>query len=149
MNSKRLTVIFLFLLSFGGNVLCQELDVSDIKRIDSHVREAGPLADRHVRYGFGRNNRTLNPSYHLFSSGMYVYQRCISPVIVRKCAYSPSCSAYSKALIREYGLLKGSICTADRLMRCNRISLADPDTYQLIDRSDGHIHETVDRYRIR
>ena len=80
---------------------------------------------------------------------MYIYQRCVSPVIARSCAFSPTCSGYSKALINEYGLAKGVVCTADRLMRCNRISLADHTNILLINPIDGHIHESVDRYRLK
>ena len=94
-------------------------------------RKPGAMGERTVRYGFRAEQHSVNPFYHLLSAGMYVYQRCVSPVIARSCAYSPSCSGYSKALIKEYGLLKGSVCTADRLMRCNRITLADPATSDL------------------
>ncbi len=112
-------------------------------------RKPGAMGERTVHYGFRAGQHSVNPFYHLLSAGMYVYQRCVSPVIARSCAYSPSCSGYSKALIKEYGLLKGSVCTADRLMRCNRITLADPATYRLVDSRDGHVHESVDRYKKR
>lgn len=102
---------------------------------------------RHVTYGFTPGRRTLNPFYHLFSSCMYGYQAILSPLLMRNCAYSPSCSAYSKNLIREYGLLKGIFLTADRLSRCNRISMSDINNKYLLEEGHGHIHETVDRYR--
>ena len=78
---------------------------------------------------------------------MFAYQKVISPVIARHCAYSPTCSAYSKELIREYGLAKGICLTADRLTRCTRIALTGADTYFLIDEGHGHIQETPERYR--
>ena len=106
------------------------------------------VAERTIHYGFG-NRLTINPFYHLLASSMYLYQRLVSPVLSRSCAFTPTCSAYSKALIKEYGLVKGTICTADRLSRCNRISMADRSTYRQIDPNDGHIHETVERYRLK
>lgn len=127
----------------------QSLSDSDMQLICASERSAGDLGERHVRYGFKAGKKTINPIYHLLSASMYFYQRCVSPVISRSCAFSPTCSGYSKALIKEYGLLKGSICTADRLMRCNRISLADPSNYSQIDPKDGHIHESVKRYSKR
>lgn len=139
----------LFLTPLQAGAQTNTLSASDLQLVrDTQVRQDGPV-DRHVHYGFGNKRQRFNPIYHVLSSSMYLYQRCISPVISRSCAFAPSCSGYSKALIAEYGLAKGVICSADRLMRCNRISLADPITYSLIDIHDGHIHESVDRYRLR
>jgi len=101
---------------------------------------------RAVVYGFSENKKkNFNPIYHLFSSSMYVYQSVISPQLSTRCAYSPSCSAYSKDLIKRYGFLKGLFCTTDRLMRCNRIALADAPVL-LFDPQDKKIHEDAERY---
>lgn len=140
--------VILVLLLLGGRAMAQ-LTSDDMQRLRGKHINRPELTERHVHYGFGNKNQRFNPIYHLLSSSMYLYQRCISPVISRSCAYAPSCSGYSKALIAEYGLAKGVVCSADRLMRCNRISLADPSTYFLIDPKDGHIHESVQRYRLR
>ncbi len=102
---------------------------------------------RSVTYGFTPGKRTWNPAYHVLSSGMYVYQKVVSPLLATSCIYRPTCSAYSKALIHEYGLLKGTFLTADRLMRCNRIALTDLNNKYILLGSHGSINETVDRYR--
>lgn len=47
------------------------------------------------------------------------YQRVISPALPRRCKYHPTCSAYASQAIREYGILRGSVLGAWRLMRCN------------------------------
>ena len=47
------------------------------------------------------------------------YQRLISPALPRRCKYHPTCSAYSAQAIREYGILRGSVLAAWRLLRCN------------------------------
>jgi len=47
------------------------------------------------------------------------YQRLISPALPRRCKYHPTCSAYASQAIREYGILRGSVLGAWRLMRCN------------------------------
>jgi putative membrane protein insertion efficiency factor len=48
-----------------------------------------------------------------------LYQRFISPAIPRRCKYEPTCSRYALNAIREYGILKGLVLAAWRLLRCN------------------------------
>lgn len=48
-----------------------------------------------------------------------LYQRVISPVLPRRCKYHPSCSQYAVTAIRRYGILKGLVLAAWRLLRCN------------------------------
>jgi putative membrane protein insertion efficiency factor len=48
-----------------------------------------------------------------------VYQRVISPAIPRRCKYEPTCSRYAVEAIREYGILRGAVLAAWRLLRCN------------------------------
>jgi uncharacterized protein len=47
------------------------------------------------------------------------YQRFVSPGIPRRCKYHPSCSQYSVTAIRRYGILRGLVLSAWRLLRCN------------------------------
>ncbi len=48
-----------------------------------------------------------------------LYQRAISPAIPQRCKYYPSCSAYAVAAIRRYGILRGVVLAAWRVLRCN------------------------------
>ena len=48
-----------------------------------------------------------------------VYQRAISPAIPQRCKYHPTCSRYAVDAIREYGILRGAVLAAWRLLRCN------------------------------
>ncbi len=50
------------------------------------------------------------------------YQRLISPALPRRCKYHPTCSAYATQAIRSYGILRGSVLAAWRLLRCNPFS---------------------------
>lgn len=51
-----------------------------------------------------------------------VYQRLISPAIPARCKYYPSCSSYAVSALREFGIVRGSILAAWRLLRCNPFS---------------------------
>lgn len=56
-----------------------------------------------------------------------VYQRLVSPFLGQRCKYHPTCSAYAVGALREYGLLRGSILAAWRLLRCNPWSYGGVD----------------------
>jgi len=47
------------------------------------------------------------------------YQRFISPALPPSCRFYPSCSTYALEAVGKYGLLKGSVLAAWRLMRCH------------------------------
>ena len=47
------------------------------------------------------------------------YQRAISPALPQRCKYHPSCSQYAIHALRGYGLGRGSVLAAWRLLRCH------------------------------
>ena len=53
---------------------------------------------------------------------LLAYRRVLSPVLPARCKYHPSCSAYAEQAIREYGILRGLVLGAWRLLRCNPLS---------------------------
>ena len=59
---------------------------------------------------------------HLAIALIRVYQRCLSPLLPPGCRFEPSCSHYSVEALREQGLLKGSILTGWRILRCNPLN---------------------------
>jgi putative membrane protein insertion efficiency factor len=50
------------------------------------------------------------------------YQRWISPSRPRRCRYEPTCSAYAVESIERFGVLRGGVLAAWRLLRCNPFS---------------------------
>jgi putative membrane protein insertion efficiency factor len=50
------------------------------------------------------------------------YQRFISPALPRRCKYEPTCSLYAVQAITRYGILRGTVLAAWRLLRCNPFS---------------------------
>jgi uncharacterized protein len=58
---------------------------------------------------------------------IFLYQRVISPGLPRRCRYEPTCSRYAVQAIGEYGILKGLVLAAWRLLRCNPWSLGGYD----------------------
>ena len=50
------------------------------------------------------------------------YRRWVSPSLPRRCRYEPTCSAYAMQAVRRFGVLRGSLLAAWRLLRCNPFS---------------------------
>ncbi|MCU0651369.1 MAG: membrane protein insertion efficiency factor YidD [Candidatus Omnitrophica bacterium] len=50
------------------------------------------------------------------------YQRYVRPALPCSCRFVPSCSEYAAQAIIKYGLFKGSILAAARLLRCHPFS---------------------------
>jgi len=72
-----------------------------------------------------------------------VYQRVLSPLLGPRCKYHPSCSEYAVQAIGSYGILRGTVLAAWRLLRCNPFSHGgyDPVSQQtLFPRAHAHSH---------
>ena len=50
------------------------------------------------------------------------YRRFVSPMLPPSCRFTPSCSLYTLQAIEKYGLLKGILMGARRLLRCHPFS---------------------------
>lgn len=48
-----------------------------------------------------------------------LYQKFISSQDGPTCNFQPTCSRFGMACIQEYGMIRGLLLTADRLLRCN------------------------------
>ena len=55
----------------------------------------------------------------LFLAPVRLYQRFISPLLPARCRYHPTCSAYAVDAVRGYGVFRGTVLAAWRLLRCN------------------------------
>ena len=47
------------------------------------------------------------------------YRHTLGLYVGGRCKYHPSCSQYALDALREHGLLRGTVLTAWRLLRCN------------------------------
>jgi uncharacterized protein len=50
------------------------------------------------------------------------YQRWVSPAFGPRCRYYPSCSEYAVQAVERFGILRGLVLAAWRLLRCNPFS---------------------------
>ncbi|MCU0455243.1 MAG: membrane protein insertion efficiency factor YidD [Bacteroidales bacterium] len=68
--------------------------------------------------------KKLNPLNAAFGGAMFVYQNVLSKHLSSGCLYTPTCSEFSKQAVREYGIIKGTLLSFDRLSRCNPLTAA-------------------------
>lgn len=87
-----------------------------------------------------------NPVSMVLEGSMWLYQNVISPELSSPCPYEISCSNFAKQSITAFGVVKGMAIAADRLMRCNRISLMDIPSVDF-DQATHHILDDPSRYR--
>lgn len=88
-----------------------------------------------------------NPFTLALTGSMYLYQNVLSAQMGRQCLYDLSCSNFSKQAITEFGLVKGVFLTADRLLRCNRISALDLNPINLNPKT-GRFTDLPRQYRL-
>jgi len=50
------------------------------------------------------------------------YRRFVSPMLPSSCRFTPSCSLYTLQAVERFGLLKGCLMGARRLLRCHPFS---------------------------
>lgn len=87
-----------------------------------------------------------NPVSLTLKGSMWLYQHVISPELSSPCPYEISCSNFAKKSIEEFGVVKGMAIAADRLMRCNRISLMEIPAMDF-DPVSHHILDDPSRYK--
>ncbi len=61
----------------------------------------------------------MSPARAIAVAPIRFYQRVVSPALPARCKYYPTCSAYAAQALREYGILRGLVLAAWRLLRCN------------------------------
>ena len=73
-----------------------------------------------------------------------LYQKFISSQDGPTCSFHPSCSRFGMAAIKEYGIMRGILLTADRLLRCNGSQSQhyhiDPNTEKYVDPISDYSH---------
>ena len=64
----------------------------------------------------------MSPARRLAIAPLRLYQAVISPALGPRCKFYPSCSEYAVQAIAQFGILRGLVLAAWRLLRCNPFS---------------------------
>jgi putative membrane protein insertion efficiency factor len=83
------------------------------------IRKANPITTPKPQEAV-RFNLQETSELKLAAAGLIrLYQEFISSQDGPACNFVPSCSRFGMACIQEYGMVRGLLLTADRLLRCN------------------------------
>ena len=58
------------------------------------------------------------------------YRQFVSPMLPPSCRFTPSCSLYTLQAVERYGLIRGSLMGARRVLRCHPFSKGGFDPVQ-------------------
>ena len=90
-------------------------EVSDL----AFIRKSNPITVPKPKEVI-RFNPSETSELKLAATGLIrLYQKFISSQDGPTCNFQPTCSRFGMACIREYGVARGILLTADRLLRCN------------------------------
>ena len=108
------------------------------------ILRANPIQISHQKQEAIPFNPRESTPIRLFSTGLIrLYQKYISTQDLPACNFSPSCSRFGMGSIQEYGVFRGVLLTADRLLRDNGIML---HTHYSFDEAIGKYIDPVEAY---
>lgn len=71
----------------------------------------------------------------IYTAPVIFYRKFISPLKRPSCKYYPTCSTYALTALKRFGLIKGTILSVNRILRCNPWSMGGidpvPEEYHL------------------
>ncbi|MBK6995510.1 MAG: membrane protein insertion efficiency factor YidD [Lewinellaceae bacterium] len=130
---KIALTISLFLLA--GNLFAQPERVAQLRGVP-HVKgdiallgqafAATPKPRLSEQFSLSRENP--NELQTVLSGLFLVYKSFFSSQDNQRCSFHPSCSEFGLEAVKKLGVVRGIICTCDRLTRCNGFS---PRQYEI------------------
>ncbi|MDA3893158.1 MAG: membrane protein insertion efficiency factor YidD [Salinivirgaceae bacterium] len=141
-------ILIMVMLFINASIVLAQNSSDDFNLLKENTPSGLHPHTHHVEFGIANNRNAFikyNPVTLSLSTLMFTYQKWVSPQVSSNCYFEPTCSRYSVLLFKQFGIVKGTLATADRLMRCDRISATTfhPISFSTV---DGKIHETPNRY---
>lgn len=117
---KNLLTILLF-LPIAELPAQQALQKTDVALLQQAFKPA-PRAKLSEQFSLSRENP--NELQAVLSGLFLVYKSFLSSQDNQRCSFHPSCSEFGLEAVKKLGVVRGIICTCDRLTRCNGFSPA-------------------------
>jgi putative membrane protein insertion efficiency factor len=134
---------------FSASGFAQSINLSaDLMLVDSVSKQQAQHSEKRP-YIFKNQPKTFsncNPASLIYGGSLYVYQNFVSQHFSADCLYDPSCSDFSKQVVKEYGLIKGGLLSFDRLSRCNRIAATGLNP-AMINKKTHRFSDSVKKYK--
>ena len=131
------STITIFLFSSIFSVLTDAGEIEDLL----YIRQSNPiLKENSVKEN--SFNLTETSELKLVATGLIrLYQKYISSQDGPTCQFTPTCSRFCMGCIQEYGMFRGILLAADRLLRCNG---QQPHFYQMDLKMNKYIDPITD-----
>jgi putative component of membrane protein insertase Oxa1/YidC/SpoIIIJ protein YidD len=100
-------------------LLAQKADKQDIALLNQAFG-AAPKVRLAQQYSLSKENS--NELQAVLSGLFLVYKSFFSSQDNQRCSFHPSCSEFGLEAVKKLGVIRGIICTCDRLTRCNGFS---------------------------
>ncbi len=127
-----LTILTLLL---AGNLFGQTKSVAQLQGVPHFSRDVSLLhqafsAKPKVRLSeqFSLSRENPNELQAVLSGLFLFYKSFLSSQDNQRCSFHPSCSEYGLEAVKKLGVVRGIMCTCDRLTRCNGFS---PQQYDI------------------
>ena len=91
------------------------------------ARAAGRAGEARPTVDAAQVGRAARTARALVIAPVIAYRKLISPALPRRCKYEPTCSQYAVDAVRRFGILRGLVLAAWRLLRCNPFSYGGYD----------------------
>jgi len=111
-------------------LLTSELYAQSIQHQDIALLNQAFSTQPKVRLGeqFSLSRENPNELQAVFSGLFLFYKSFLSSQDNQRCSFHPSCSEFGLEAVKKFGVVRGIICTCDRLTRCNGFS---PQQYEI------------------
>lgn len=113
------TIYTILLCLLANSLLAQKADNQDIALL-SQAFGAAPKVRLAQQYSLSKENS--NELQAVLSGLFLVYKSFVSSQDNQRCSFHPSCSEFGLEAVKKLGVVRGIICTCDRLTRCNGFS---------------------------
>ena len=111
--------LFLFSVSCLVAVFFVSPTFSDEAAALAFIRKVNPMTRPKPKESIRFNPKDTSELKIVATGLIRLYQKFISSQDGPTCNFRPTCSRFGMACIQEYGVARGILLTADRLLRCN------------------------------
>ena len=111
--------LFLFSVSCLVAVFFVSPAFSDEAADLAFIRKVNPMTRPKPKESIRFNPKDTSELKIVATGLIRLYQKFISSQDGPTCNFRPTCSRFGMACIQEYGVARGILLTADRLLRCN------------------------------
>ena len=111
-------LVLFCVLCLSGNFCVQPVfsgEASDL----AFIRKVNPIMSLKPQEVVHFNPQETSELKFVATGLIRLYQKFVSSQDGPTCNFQPTCSRFGMACIQEYGVIRGVLLTADRLLRCN------------------------------